>query len=153
MKLIEGVIAKKLKVIPDERGRLTEILRADDPEFKKFGQVYYTTAYPGVVKAWHYHKIQTDYFFCIKGMTKLVMYDSRKDSPTFGLINEFIIGEHNPTLVVIPPLVYHGFKAIGDEESLMINIPTEPYNHASPDEYRLDAHSKEIPYDWTRKDG
>jgi dTDP-4-dehydrorhamnose 3,5-epimerase len=153
MKLIEGVTAKKLKVIPDERGRLAEILRADDPEFKKFGQVYYTTAYPGVVKAWHYHKIQTDYFFCIKGMTKLVMYDSRKGSPTFGLINEFIIGEHNPTLVVIPPMVYHGFKAIGEEESLMINIPTEPYNHSTPDEYRLDAHSKEIPYDWTRKDG
>jgi dTDP-4-dehydrorhamnose 3,5-epimerase len=153
MKLIEGVTAKKLNVIPDERGRLTEILRADDPEFKKFGQVYYTTAYPGVVKAWHYHKIQTDYFFCIKGMTKLVIYDSRKDSPTFGLINEFIIGEHNPTLVVIPPMVYHGFKAIGDEESLMINIPTEPYNHATPDEYRLDPHTKEIPYDWTRKDG
>jgi dTDP-4-dehydrorhamnose 3,5-epimerase len=153
MKLIEGVTAKKLKVIPDERGRLTEILRADDPEFKKFGQVYYTTAYPWVVKAWHYHKIQTDYFFCIKGMTKLVIYDSRRESPTFGLINEFIIGEHNPTLVVIPPLVYHGFKAIGETESLMINIPTEPYNHGTPDEYRLDAHTKEIPYDWARKDG
>jgi dTDP-4-dehydrorhamnose 3,5-epimerase len=153
MKLIEGVTAKKLNVIPDERGRLTEILRADDPEFKKFGQVYYTTAYPGVVKAWHYHKIQTDCFFCIKGMTKLVIYDSRKDSLTFGLINEFIIGEHNPTLVVIPPMVYHGFKAIGDEESLMINIPTEPYNHATPDEYRLDPYTKEIPYDWARKDG
>jgi dTDP-4-dehydrorhamnose 3,5-epimerase len=153
MKLIDGVAAKKLKIIPDERGRLTEILRTDDPEFKKFGQVYYTTAYPGVVKAWHYHKIQTDYFFCIKGMTKLVIYDSRKDSPTSGLINEFIIGEHNPTLVVIPPMVYHGFKAIGETESLMINIPTEPYNHADPDEYRLDAHTKEIPYDWARKDG
>ncbi len=153
MKLIDGVIAKRLKVIPDERGRLAEILRADDPEFKKFGQVYFTTAYSGVVKAWHYHKIQTDYFFCIKGMTKLVMYDSRKDSPTFGLINEFIVGEHNPILVIIPPNVYHGFKAIGESESLMINIPTEPYNHESPDEYRLDAHTKEIPYDWTRKDG
>ncbi|NLI15196.1 MAG: dTDP-4-dehydrorhamnose 3,5-epimerase [candidate division Zixibacteria bacterium] len=153
MKLIDGVIAKKLKVIPDERGRLAEILRADDPEFKKFGQVYFTTAYPGVVKAWHYHKIQTDYFSCIKGMTKLAMYDSRKDSPTFGLINEFIIGEHNPMLVVIPPNVYHGFKAIGESESVMLNIPTEPYNHQTPDEYRLDAHTKEIPYDWARKDG
>ena len=153
MKLIDGVIAKRLKVIPDERGRLAEILRADDPEFKKFGQVYFTTAYPGVVKAWHYHKIQTDYFFCIKGMTKLVMYDSRKDSSTFGLINEFIVGEHNPLLVIIPPSVYHGFKAIGETESLMINIPTEPYNHQTPDEYRLDAHTKEIPYDWARKDG
>jgi dTDP-4-dehydrorhamnose 3,5-epimerase len=153
MKLIDGVITRQAKVMADERGRLAEILRADSDIFKKFGQVYYTTAYPGVVKAWHYHKIQTDYFFCLKGMTKLVIYDSRKESQTFGMINEFIVGEHNPIVVVIPPMVYHGFKAIGTEESLMINIPTEPYSRDNPDEYRLDPHAKEIPYDWARKDG
>lgn len=153
MKLINDVETRAVKVIPDERGRLGEIFRSDSDLFKKFGQVYFTTAYPGVVKAWHYHKIQTDHFFCIKGMTKLVLYDSRDGSSTKGLINEFFIGEHNPLLVVIPPLVYHGFKAISTEESLMINVPTETYNYKNPDEYRLDPHSDKIPYDWARKDG
>ena len=152
MKLIEGVEARPVKVIPDERGRLGEILRSDSDLFQKFGQVYFTTAYPGVTKAWHYHKIQTDHFFCIKGMCKLVLYDSREGSKTHGLINEFFIGENNPTLVVIPPMVYHGFKAISTEEVVMINIPTETYNYSNPDEYRLDAHSDQIPYDWARKD-
>jgi dTDP-4-dehydrorhamnose 3,5-epimerase len=152
MKLIDGVQVKKLNVIADERGRLAEILRSDEAIFAKFGQVYFTTAYPGVTKAWHYHKLQTDYFSAIKGMVKLVLYDSRQDSPTYKLINEFIIGIHNPQLVSIPPMVYHGFKAISDDEAIMINIPTELYNHNQPDEYRIDAHSSDIPYDWARKD-
>ncbi len=153
MDLIDGVKTKLLNVITDERGRLAEILRSDSELFQNFGQVYYTTAYPGVVKAWHYHKIQTDHFFCIKGMTKLVLYDPREDSPTRGLINEFFVGDHNPLLVVIPKMVYHGFKAVSHEESIMINIPTELYNHNNPDEYRLEPDSDEIPYDWERKDG
>ncbi|MEK7290545.1 MAG: dTDP-4-dehydrorhamnose 3,5-epimerase family protein, partial [Planctomycetota bacterium] len=90
--MIDGVKIKKLKVIPDERGRLMEILRNDDAIFLKFGQVYITTAYPGVVKAWHYHKIQTDHFAVVLGMMKVVLYDGRKDSPTFGQVNEFIAG-------------------------------------------------------------
>jgi len=153
MKLIEGAEARPVRVIADERGRLGEILRSDSDLFRKFGQVYFTTAYPGVVKAWHYHKIQTDHFFCVKGMTKLVLYDPRDGSPTKGLINEFFLGEHNPVLVVIPPMVYHGFKAISIDEAVMINVPTETYNYKNPDEYRLDAHTDQIPYDWSRKDG
>jgi dTDP-4-dehydrorhamnose 3,5-epimerase len=152
MKLIDGVIEKNLNIIADERGRLAEILRADDGIFANFGQVYFTTAYPGVVKAWHYHKKQTDYFCAVRGMVKLVLYDNRENSPTHKLINELFIGEHNPKLIVIPPLVYHGFKTISVEEAIMINIPTEPYNHAAPDEYRLDPQSPEIPYDWARQD-
>ena len=81
--MIEGVHIKKLAIIPDERGSLMEILRSDDPLFSHFGQVYMTTAYPGVVKGWHYHKKQKDYFTCIKVMTKLVFYYSRKKSKTF----------------------------------------------------------------------
>lgn len=153
MKLIDGVTSRSVKIIPDERGRLGEILRSDSDLFRKFGQVYFTTAYPGVVKAWHYHKIQTDHFFCIKGMTKLVLYDAREESSTHRLINEFFIGENNPMLVVVPPMVYHGFKTISTEEAVMINVPTETYNYSNPDEYRLDAHSDQIPYDWARKDG
>ena len=149
---IEGVRIKPLKVIPDERGRLMEILRCDDPLFQKFGQVYMTTVYPGVVKAWHYHKIQTDSFAVVHGMLKLALYDSREGSPTQGEVNEFFMGEHNPILVQIPNGVYHGFKCIGEEEAIVVNCPTEPYNPDQPDEYRLDAHTQDIPYDWARKD-
>lgn len=151
--MIAGVKKKTLKVIPDERGRLMEMLRSDDEVFLKFGQAYMTTAYPGVVKAWHYHKKQVDNFVVVRGMMKVVLYDSRQESSTFGEINEFFLGEHNPLLLQIPALVYHGFKCIGDQEAMVINIPTECYNYEEPDEYRLPAHGTEIPYDWSRKDG
>jgi dTDP-4-dehydrorhamnose 3,5-epimerase len=150
---IDGVRTKTLKVVADERGRLMEILRADDDLFEKFGQVYLTAAYPGVVKAWHYHERQTDHFACVAGMMKLVLYDDREGSPTRGTVNEFFVGEHHPLLVRIPRLVFHGFKCISEREALVINIPTEVYEHAQPDEFRVDAHDPGIPYDWARKDG
>ncbi len=151
--MIEGAKVKKLRAIPDERGRLMEVMRADDPEFIKFGQVYVTTAYPGVTKAWHYHKKQTDNFCCIKGMMKVVLYDDREGSPTMGEVNEFFMGEHNEILLQIPPFVWHGFKCISDTEAMVMNCSTEPYNAASPDEFRKPAHGSDIPYDWARKDG
>ena len=89
--MIEGVKVKKLKIIPDDRGRLMEILRADDDIFLKFGQVYMTTAFPGVVKAWHYHRLQTDSFTCVSGRMKLALYDARKKSGTYKELNDFII--------------------------------------------------------------
>jgi len=151
--MIEGVRVKKLKVIPDERGRLMEMLRADDEMFIKFGQLYMTTAYPGAVKAWHYHQKQVDNFVVVKGMMKIVLYDSREHSSTFREINEFFMGEHNPVLLQIPSYVYHGFKCISELEAIVINCPTEVYAHKDPDEYRVDPHGGEIPYDWSRKDG
>lgn len=151
--MIDGAKVKKLRVIPDERGRLMEVLRADDPEFIKFGQVYVTTAYPGVTKAWHYHKKQTDNFCCIKGMMKVVLYDDREGSPTMGEVNEFFLGEHNEIMLQIPPFVWHGFKCISDTEAMVMNCSTEPYDAASPDEFRKPAHESDIPYDWARKDG
>lgn len=150
--MIHGVKTKKLNVIADERGRLMEMLRADDDLFIRFGQIYLTTTYPGVVKGWHYHKKQIDHFVVVRGMMKIVLYDSRKDSATYGEINEFFIGDHNQVLLQIPNLVYHGFKCIGEHEALVINCTTEPYSHSDPDEYRLDPHTTEIPYDWSRKD-
>jgi dTDP-4-dehydrorhamnose 3,5-epimerase len=150
--MIDGVKVKDLKVIPDERGRVMEILRSDEPLFQKFGQVYMTTAYPGVVKGWHYHKVQTDFFTCIAGMMKLVLYDRREDSPTKGELNEFFLGVHGPKLVTIPPGVLHGFKCVSETEAVVINVPTEVYHRGGPDEFRLPAHTDEVPYDWSRKD-
>jgi dTDP-4-dehydrorhamnose 3,5-epimerase len=151
--VIHGVRTKPLKLIPDERGFLMEILREDDPIFERFGQAYLTVAYPGVVKGWHYHKRQQDYFTVVKGMAKIVLYDDREASPTRGEVNEFFLGERNPTLVVIPPLVVHGLKGIGVEPAYLLNIPTHKYEYADPDEFRIDPHDNDIPYDWDRKDG
>src|SRR5579883_488803 len=123
--LIEGVKTKVLKVIPDERGRLMEMMRADDEIYEKFGQIYLSVTYPGVVKAWHYHKIQHDYFVCVKGAIKLVIFDSREDSPTKGLLNEFFIGDYNPLLVRVPAGCYHGWKCVSESEALVVNTPTE----------------------------
>jgi len=148
--MIEGVKVKELKVVPDDRGRLMEILRSDDDIFKKFGQVYITTAYPGVVKAWHYHKEQTDNFTCVHGKMRLALYDARPDSRTFKSVEEFEINLEAPLLVQIPPFVYHGFKCIGDKEAIVVNTVTNPYNREKPDEYRVDPYDNEVSYDWRR---
>jgi dTDP-4-dehydrorhamnose 3,5-epimerase len=151
--MIQGVKTKSLRVLPDERGRLMEILRADDPLFEKFGQVYLTTTYPGIIKAWHFHQKQDDNIVVVKGMLKLVLYDARKSSPTRGEINEFFIGEHGPLLVHVPKNVYHGWKCIGNEEALVINCVTETFDYKNPDEHRLPYNSKKVPYDWAVKMG
>jgi len=153
MRLINGIRTKALRVIPDERGRLFEMLRRDDSLFRTFGQVYCTTVNQGAVKGWHYHKQQYDHFVCVSGMIKLVAYDGRRGSRTRGQVNEFFIGVHNPMLVQIPPGVLHGFKGLTDPEAIVINVSSEPYHHAKPDEFRMDPHQNDIPYDWNRRDG
>lgn len=147
IRTIEGVVTRKLRTIHDERGWLMEILRSDWDIFQKFGQVYVTTAYPNVAKAWHMHKKQTDHVVCIKGLIKLALYDGRDNSPTKGEINEFFMGERKPMLVKIPPGVWHGFKAI-QEIAFVVNVPTELYNYEEPDEHRLPPDTDKIQYDW-----
>ncbi len=151
--MIHDVKVKQLKLIPDERGRLMEMLRCDEEIFSRFGQVYLTTTYPGVVKAWHFHKKQDDFIVCVKGMLKLVLYDDREGSPTKGEVNQFFIGDYNPMLVRVPKMIYHGWKCVSTEEALIINVPTEAYDPKEPDEYRIDPHRNDIPYTWERKDG
>jgi dTDP-4-dehydrorhamnose 3,5-epimerase len=146
--MIDGVKTRQLKAIGDYRGRLMELFRSDWPEYIRFGQLYMTTCRINVVKAWHYHKIQTDTFLCFMRSVKVVLYDSRKNSKTYGKIDEFIAGKDNPLLIQIPPFVYHGFMGISEPESIVFNVPTELYNYAKPDEYRLAFNTPEIPYHW-----
>lgn len=153
MDLIKAVSIRKLNPILDERGYLLECFRSDWDVFKKFGQAYITVAFPGVVKAWHSHKLQTDNMVCIVGNGKLVLYDGREDSPTYKKINEIFFGEKNPLLITIPPNVWHGFKAMGNKKIMVMNCPTEVYNYSEPDEYRLPYDSEEINYDWNLKMG
>ncbi len=151
--MIEGVRVRKLKLVADRRGWLMEILRPDWEEFVKFGQVYATAVYPGVVKAWHRHRRQRDFFACVQGAARVVLYDGEEGSPTRGEVDEFLIGPLNPLLVVIPPGVWHGFAAAGPQTAVVVNAPTEPYDYGEPDEERLPAHTDEIPFDWEKVDG
>lgn len=153
MELIKDVVVKQLKIIPDDRGFLMEMMRRDWPEFMNFAQSYLTACYPGVYKAWHYHKKQYDHFVCPWGMVKVALYDPRPESPTKGAINVFHMGNLNPILLRIPPLVYHGFTAEAGQLAMIVNYPTELYNYKEPDEYRLAYNDPSIPYDWEVKHG
>ena len=146
--MIEGVATKKLKVIPDERGRLMECLRSDDDLFIKFGQFYMTTTLPGVVKGWHLHHVQWDNIVCVKGLIKLVLCDQRDGSPTKGQIDELFLGEHDPLLVRVPPGVWHGWKCVSVDEAYIVNAPTEVYVYDAPDQDELPHDTPNIPYDW-----
>ena len=146
--MIEGVRIKELRAHADERGALMEILRSDDEIYSAFGQVYVSYNYPGVVRAWHYHRHQDDLWTVVKGMVKAVLYDAREGSPTRGTVEEHFIGEQNRLLLRIPTGVIHGYKTVGNETALLLNFPTRPYNREEPDEYRLPFDSPEVPYDW-----
>jgi dTDP-4-dehydrorhamnose 3,5-epimerase len=150
---IEGVEVKKLLLHTDARGSLMELLRSDDNIFEKFGQVYMTTCKPGVAKAWHYHEKQSEYFSCVKGTLKLVLYDIRENSETKGELQEFMISLSSPLLVKIPPYVYHGFECATDEEVIALCIKTEPHNPENPDKVRIPFDSEKIPYKWNSKRG
>ncbi len=149
--MIDGVQLKQLKPHVDERGFLMEMLRSDDPIFTAFAQCYVSMNYPGVVRAWHYHKRQADHFVVVKGVCKVVLFDMRDGSPTHGEVQELFLGENNPILVKVPVGVAHGYKTVGTEPSYLINFPTELYDPADPDEFRLPWDTPEIPYDWEIK--
>ena len=149
--MIQGVTTKGLEPIRDDRGELCEILRCDDELFERFGQVYYTTVKPGVAKAWHYHRKQTDHLVTVGAPAVIALCDGRDGSPTKGEVMEVVAGRETPVLVRVPPGVYHGFTAAGDGEAMILNVPTEPYNRDEPDEFRLDPFDNDIPFDWRAK--
>ena len=146
--MIAGVEIKRLAKHADDRGYLMEILREDDPIFCRFGQVYVSMNYPGVVRAWHWHEHQDDHFCCVQGMIQVPLYDLREDSPSYGQLDEFFFGEHYPILLKIPRGVAHGYKTLGVVPSLLLNFPTQPYDREQPDEYRLPWNTERIPYNW-----
>jgi dTDP-4-dehydrorhamnose 3,5-epimerase len=149
--MINGVLVKQLSQITDERGKIMHMLRADEPHFEKFGEIYFSIVYPGVVKGWHIHKEMTLNYAVISGTVKLVLYDPRKGSKTKGEIQELYIGEDNYVLVKIPPGIWNGFKGIGAKPAIVANCATIPHR---PDEIeRLDPSSNDIPYDWELKHG
>ncbi|MEA3200195.1 MAG: dTDP-4-dehydrorhamnose 3,5-epimerase [Thermoplasmata archaeon] len=149
--MIEGVQVVPLRKIPDERGTVMHMLREDAPHFERFGEIYFSTAYPGVVKAWHVHtKMALNYAVPV-GMIKLVVYDDRAGSPTRGKLQEIFLGEDNYQLAKIPPGVHNGWKCIGTKPAMVANCATMP--HTPGEMIRVDPFSKDIPYDWGLKHG
>jgi dTDP-4-dehydrorhamnose 3,5-epimerase len=149
-KIIEGIELKQLKKNVDERGYLCEVLRSDWDIFKQFTMAYFSVTHPGVVRAWHRHARtkQQDYMCFLRGSAKVAVYDDREGSPTKGLVNEFVIGEDNLTLVKIPGECWHGFKVLGTVPAVLINLPDKLYDYQNPDEERLPPDTDKIPYDW-----
>lgn len=147
--MIQGVQIHPLKQIPDERGKIMHMLRADDPYFDKFGEIYFSVVYPGVIKGWHLHKEMILNYAVVSGTIKLVIFDDREDSPTRRELMELFIGEGNYSLVTIPPQVWNGFKGVGTTAAIVANCSTIPH---SPDEIvRMDPLENSIPYNWDLK--
>ena len=147
MSEIEGVNIKQLRKIPDERGSIMHMMRNDDENFEKFGEIYFSTAYPGVIKGWHEHTKQVQNYAVVYGMIKLVLFDNRKDSKTFKNLKEIFLGDLNYVLVRIPTGVINGYKCIGDKTAIVANCATIP--HIQDGEMiRHDPYSKDINYEW-----
>lgn len=149
--MIDGVTVKPLRKIPDERGYIMHMLRSDDPVFLGFGEIYFSTIYPDVIKAWHIHKEMTLNYAVVLGMIKLVLHDDRRGSPTKGETQELYIGDENYQLVTIPPLIWNGFKGMGTEIAIVANCATLAHD---PDEImRKSPFDPSINYDWSLKHG
>jgi dTDP-4-dehydrorhamnose 3,5-epimerase len=148
---IDGVRVVPLRQIVDERGKVMHMLKATDPHFLGFGEIYFTCAWPGTVKAWHIHQTMTVNNAVLVGHAKLVMYDLREGSPSKGVLQEVFLGEDNYCLVQIPPGIANGYKAYGDRMVVMANCATEPHDPAEM--LRREPFDPEIPYDWGLRHG
>ena len=139
--------------MPHEDGHLTEVARADWPAIAApVVQVHITTTLPGRVRAWGLHQRSTDRLFVVKGLVRLAVFDGRDGSPTQGVVNDLLVSEMSPGLLVVPPNLYHGWKNIGEDEAVIINMPEKLYDYASPDALDLPwdgARARElIPFQW-----
>jgi dTDP-4-dehydrorhamnose 3,5-epimerase len=149
--MIEGVKLVPKRQILDERGAIYHFLRCDSPEYERFGEVYFSWVYPGVIKGWHRHKRMTLNYVVPAGRIKLVLFDDRPSSSTCGELQEIFLGEGNYQLVQVPPMVWNGFKGIGVAPALVANCSTHPHDPAEIE--RMDPFSPAIPYSWGVRNG
>lgn len=145
---IDGVVVKKLVRHPDDRGFFQEILRDDDELLRNFGQASLSMSYPGVIKAFHYHERQDDLWFFPVGSAQVVLYDQRRNSPTYQVTQVLYPSEMNPILIVIPVGVVHGYRVLGNTPAMIVYFTTESYRPADPDEKRLAWNDPDIDFDW-----
>lgn len=145
--LIDGVQVIPLRRIPDERGTIMHMLRASDPHFVEFGEIYFTSIYRGVVKGWHKHEEMTLNYACVSGRVKLVLYDDRERSSSRGSLMELFLGPDDYSLVLIPPDVWNGMKGMSEPSALVANCATHAHDPSRTT--RVDPFDNDIPYDWS----
>ena len=144
--MIEGVKITPLKQIFDERGKVMHMMKDSSPEFNKFGEIYFSCTNPNVVKAWHLHKKMTLNYAVVSGAIKCVLYDDRSESKTKGQIEEYFMSPENYYLLTVPPLIWNGWKSIGNNVSIVANCSDIPHD---PDEIlRKSIDNPDIDYDW-----
>jgi len=144
--MIEGVVITPLRQFFDERGKVMHMLRKDSPIFSEFGEIYFSCTYPGAIKAWHLHKEMTLNYAVIHGSIKCVLFDDRPNSNTRGCVEEYFLSPENYSLITVPPLVWNGWKGIGNETSIVANCATIPHDPSEIERKPLIDPS--IPYDW-----
>ena len=149
--MIDGVQIVPLRQIVDERGKVMHMLRADAAHFRAFGEIYFSVVNPNAIKAWHIHKKMTLNYAVPVGQIKFVLYDDRSESPTRGKFQEIFLGPDNYNLVVVPPLIWNGFKGIGAVPALIANCATISHDPTEID--RKDPFDPAIPYDWALRHG
>ena len=147
--MIEGVKITQLKQIPDERGKIMHMMRADSDVYKSFGEIYFSCVYPGAIKGWHTHKEMYLNYAVPHGHIKFVLFDDRPKSATKGELMEIFLGPDNYQLVTVPPMVWNGFKGIGDTMAIVANCSSIP--HHADEIMRMDPFDPKIPYSWDIK--
>jgi dTDP-4-dehydrorhamnose 3,5-epimerase len=147
--VIDGVQVLPLKRIGDERGTIYHMLRRSDPHFQQFGEIYFSSVYPDIVKGWHRHRQMTLNYACVFGRIKLVLFDEREKSPTCGELMEIFLGPANHSLVVIPPEIWNGFKGLSEPFAIVANCCTHEHDPARSS--RVDPFKNHIPYDWSAR--
>ena len=143
---IEGVeIIKKNKIV-DDRGMILHMLRADDKNYKKFGEIYFSSINPNKIKAWHYHELMTLNYVAVYGNIKLVLYDDRDASKTKGMVQEIILSNQSHFLVSIPPKIWNGFCSSDNKHAILANCSDIP--HDKEEIKRLPYDDSKFPYKW-----
>jgi dTDP-4-dehydrorhamnose 3,5-epimerase len=149
--MIDGVIITPLRQFPDERGRVMHMIREDSAVFQRFGEVYFSTVYPGAIKGWHRHKRVTINYAVPFGDIKFVIHDDRDGSPTRGRTQEIFLSPRSYNLVTVPPMLWYGFKGLGSTEAIVVNCATHPHDPAEAE--RKAANDGSIGYDWSLQHG
>ncbi|WP_281889214.1 dTDP-4-dehydrorhamnose 3,5-epimerase family protein [Paenibacillus sp. YYML68] len=148
---IIGVNKKPLVKHCDDRGFFMELLREDDSIYGRFGQASMSTSYPGVIKAFHYHKLQDDIWFFPSGHAQVVLHDMRSDSASYGKTDVYYMGEDVPYLLFIPRGVAHGYRVLGQTPATIVYFTNMAYDPKQPDEYRIAYDDPAIGFDWSTK--
>lgn len=149
--MIDGVKIKQLRKFADDRGFFAEILKFGEETFHEAKQTSYSETFPGVIKAFHWHKKQWDVWFICRGNAQVVLHDLRQESATRNETQVVFAGENNPVVIAIPPGVAHGYRVLGNEKVGLFYHISEPYDSQNPDEERIPWDDAKIGFDWSTK--